>query len=185
LWAAVQQPGRRGPAVLVVDSRGKSADARTGGYLEQWVRSGRIVLAVDLQGYGETADLKAKRQYANAEFRTSMVAMHLGRTLLGGRIEDLLAARQALLVDPRVDPTQVEVVGVGRAGLVVLHAAALEPGFARVTLRGSLSSWARDVVAKPQEPELVGQVVPSVLKHYDLSELKSMLGQEPVVEPAP
>lgn len=185
LWAATRQPVQRGPAVLVADARGKSADGAPGGRIEQWVRAGRLVLVVDLRGYGETADLKAKRQYANDEFRTAMVAMHLGRPLLGGRVDDLLAARQVLADDARVDPAQMEVVGVGRAGSAVLHAAALEPAFARVTLRGALGSWHHDVVARPQEPELISQVVPGVLKHYDLPDLEGMLGQPPVVEPAP
>jgi hypothetical protein len=186
LWLPAEAPmDARMPGVLIADSRGKAAEAEPGGRLEQWVREGRIVLAVDLRGYGETADLKAKHQYANSEFRTSMVAMHLGRPLLAGRVDDIFAARQVLLDDPRIDPKKIELVGVVHAGPAVLHAAALEPTFAGVTLRGSLRSWTDDVVAQPRGPELLGQVVPGVLKHYDLPDLQPVFDRPVAIEPAP
>jgi hypothetical protein len=185
LLAPAPAAGKRGPALLIADGRGKSAEASPAGRWEQRVRGGGIVLAVDLRGFGETADVKAKRQYANDEFRTGMVAMHLGQPLLAGRVEDFLAARKVLVDDPRVDPARIEAVGVGRAGSAVLHAAALEPTFANVTLRGALGSWQGDVVGRPREAELLGQVVPGVLRHYDLPELVSLLAHEPVIEPDP
>jgi cephalosporin-C deacetylase-like acetyl esterase len=172
------------PAVVYAHSGGKSADLHPGGPIEKLVAGGHIVLAVDLRGYGETADLAVGGKYLNAEFRTAMVAMHIGRPLLGQRVEDLLTVLRVLRGDPRIDPKAIHLTGIDRAGPVALHAAALEPGFATVTLRGSIRSWTDDVVARPLDAELIGHVVPGVLEHYDLPDLAAMLGSRLTVEAA-
>ncbi len=107
---------RKLPAMLVADSRGKDAELAAGGPIEQLVNSGQVVISVDLRGYGETADTKEGAKYHNNEFRTAMVAMHVGRPLMGQRVEDLLTAFGVLAEHPRVDSRQIRLVGVGRAG---------------------------------------------------------------------
>ena len=63
-----------------------------------------------------------------------------------------------------------------RAGPVALHAAAIEPGFATVEVVDSLADWTKDLVARPLAANLLGQVVPGALAHYDLTELVELLG---------
>jgi len=167
--------GKRVPGVLVVDGSGKSSAAAQA-VCERRAKEGVIVLAVDLRGYGETADLPDKRQYLNDEFRTAMLAMHVGRPLLGQRVSDLLAARRVLAADTRVDAHRIELLGRGRAATAALHAAALEGGFSGVALDDALGSWTESVVAQPLKPGLMGEVVPGVLAHYDLADLRDMLG---------
>jgi hypothetical protein len=58
----------------------------------------------------------------------------------------------------------------------VLHAAALHPGFAAVTLRNTLRSWVDDLVASPLAPDLIGNAVPSILQYYDLPDLAEVVG---------
>ncbi len=176
--------GERLPAVLYVDGRGKATDAQPGGAVEQLVRDGQVVLSVDLRGYGETTD-RDKDRYLNDEFRTAMLAFHIGRPLVGQRVEDLLAALAVLSAHRLVDPESVRLVGVGRAGPVALHAAVIEPRLRSVTLRQSIRSWADDLVGRPLVPNHLGLVVPGALAHYDLPELASMLGDRLTVEPAP
>ena len=172
------------PAVIYADGRGKAADLQPGGPIEKLVADGRIVLAIDLRGYGETADKEKGGRYYNDGFRTAMVAMHVGRPLLGQRVEDLLAALRAISEHEAVDTEAIHLVGIGRAGPVALHAAAIEPRFASVTLRSSIGSWTDDVVARPLDPQLMGHVVPGVLKHYDLPDLAEMLAGRLTVERA-
>lgn len=171
------------PAVIYVDGRGKSAGLGPGGPIEKLIAAGHVVLSVDLRGYGETADAKQGGKYHNQEFRTAMVAMHVGRPLMGQRVDDVLAALDAMANHPRVDPAAIRLVGVGRTGPVALHAAALEPRFVGLTLRDSIDSWTDDVVARPLAPQMLSQVVPGVLAHYDLPDLAAMLAGRFSVEP--
>jgi len=175
---------RKLPAVVYADGRGKAADLQPGGPVEKLVADGHIVLSVDLRGYGETADKDQGGKYHNDEFRTAMVAMHIGRPLLGQRVEDLLAALRVISGHEAVDVEAIHLVGVGRAGPVALHAAAIEPRFASVALRSSIGSWTDDVVARPLEPQRMGHVVPGALMHYDLPDLAAMLGRRLTVEAA-
>ncbi len=167
----------KSPAVIYADSAGKSAALQAGGPIEAQLEKNRIVLAVDLRGYGETADIEGGGKYYNDEFRNAMLAMQVGRPLMGQRVEDLLVALEFLAKHDSVDRDQIHLLGVGRVGPVALHAAAIEPRFKSVTLRNSIGSWTEDVVAQPRAPQLLELAVPGVLEHYDLPDLATMLGE--------
>ena len=168
------------PVVIYADSNGKHAGlAPTPGGptpIEVILNQGNAVLSIDLSGYGETADYKKGGQYLNDEFRTAMLAMHVGQPLVGRRVADLLVTVDMLADEETIDSKSIHLVGVDRAALAVLHAAAIDSRFTTVELRGGLESWASDVVARPLTPNLLGQVVPGALEHYDLPQLRAMLG---------
>ncbi len=165
------------PALLYADSRGKAAAAAPGGELETLVRSGRIVMAVDLRGYGETRDRGAYEKNMNDEERTAMIAMHLGRPLLGERVEDIVTCLDYLESRSDVDPSEIELIAIGRVGPVGLHAAYLDDRIKRVVLRDAIRSWIADVVAQPLQPHLLAHVVPGALRQYDLTDLEKALGE--------
>ena len=173
------------PATLYVDGRGKHSDAREQGPLAKLTKQGRIVLSVDLRGFGETAprqSAKLTSEMLNDQYINGMLAMYIGRPLLGQRVEDLLTALNVLRARGDVNGDAVDLVGVGRAGPIALHAAALEPRFSAVTVRDSIGSWINGVVAKPLEPNLIDHVVPSALMRYDLPDLKRALADKLNVE---
>jgi len=164
------------PATLYVDGRGKAADAGPDGPMAALARQGRVVMAIDVRGTGETTDawqLRARKRpvYPGDEYRSAMISMHIGRSLLGQRVEDVLAALDVLAARADVDPRRIGLVGVGRAGPVALHAAALDGRVAEVELRRSIASWIDDVVAKPLGENLIAHVVPAALETYDLPDL--------------
>lgn len=170
------------PATLYVDGRGKAVDAGSGGPIEKLVRQQCIVLSIDVRGYGETADdpKKSPGKYFNVEFRTAALAIHIGRTLIGQRVEDVATALDVLAARDDVDARQVELVGIDRAGPVVLHAAAIDSRFASVVVCSEIRSWIDDVVAKPLEPNLFGHIVPDALVKYDLPDLEKAIAPRPV-----
>jgi len=164
------------PATLYVDGRGKAADAGPDGPMAALARQGRVVMAIDVRGTGETTDawqLRARKRpvYPGDEYRSAMISMHIGRSLLGQRVEDVLAALDVLAARADVAPRRIGLVGVGRAGPVALHAAALDGRVAEVELRRSIASWIDDVVAKPLGENLIAHVVPAALETYDLPDL--------------
>ena len=166
-------------AVLYIDGQGKQAAAGSDeedSKIERLVASGKAVLAVDLRGYGETRDTGSYHKDINDEERTSMLAMYLGKPLLGQRVVDVMSCLDFLNQRSDVDATDVTLIAVGRAGPVGLHAAYLDPRIGKLVLKDSIRSWIDDVVAKPLAPHLLAQVVPGALKYYDLTDIEAALG---------
>lgn len=160
------------PVTLIVDAAGKSATIKRALRL---ATSGRVVLTVDLRGYGETRDTGSNAKYFNHEQYTGYLAMHVGRPLLGQRVEDLLAAVDALASDARVDGENIELLAVRSAGPVAMHAAVLDRRISSLRMEQSIRSWIDDVVARPLERDLMGHVVPGALCWYDLPDLVGLL----------
>ena len=166
------------PAVLYVDGRGKQHGAGPGGPIETLVRGGRVVLAIDIRGSGETAPAKPRQIHRN-EYKLSYLAIHLGRPLPGQRTEDILAALQVLQSREDIDPERIRLVGIERGGPVVLHAAALEERFSEVVVEEAIGSW-MDVVATPLAEQQLEQIVPHALQRYDLPDLVQAIAPRPV-----
>ena len=68
----------------------------------------------------------------------------------------------------------VELIAVGSAGPIALHAAALDKRITKLTLEKSLISW-QNVVETPISVNQLTNVVPGALKVYDLPDLAAML----------
>jgi len=177
-----QRLAEEAPAVLYVDGRGKQTDAAPGGEIEQLVTSGQVVLSIDVRGFGETIDEPRRAIYDKGDHRLAMWSMHIGKPLLGQRVEDVLTAASYLRSLPKVDSDAVHAVGIGQAGPVVLHSAVLDGEFASVTLRDSIQSWIEDVVARPRDLGAISHVVPSALRKYDLPQLAALLENKLTVE---
>jgi cephalosporin-C deacetylase-like acetyl esterase len=167
------------PLVLYVHGGGKAADAGLGGPIERLVKAGQQVLALDLRGQGETAPGNPRPDrpgFFGADTKETFLGLHLNRPLLGQRVYDLLAVTAAVAGDA---PQGIEVIGVGSAGPVVLHAAALEPRLGRATLERSVVSW-EAVVRTPIGSNQLTNVVPGALAAYDLPELAAALAPRPL-----
>ncbi len=191
-WILQQEPGLvvpalafvpaqpSGPACLYVHGEGKQADVAPGGAIEALVRQGRLVLAVDLPGMGEVECQHAREWYRKLfgpNGREFFVSYMLGRSLVGMNAESILVCRRFLDEFPGRPAQAVHLIGVGRAGIAALHAAALErEQFSALTLRRTLASWA-DVVATASDaigPQLTN-TVHGALQVYDLPDLVGSL----------
>jgi len=183
LLARASQPVGKPQVVLYVDDRGKAVDAGPGGPVEKLVMTGRVVLSIDVRGFGETADSPSKIVYAPGDHRTAMWSMHLGKPLLGQRVEDVLGALSCL---PRLtevnEAAKIDLIGVGATGPVVLHAACFNSRIGLVTIRKSIGSWLEDVVARPRDLHAISHAVPSALATYDLPDLAALLGERLTIE---
>jgi dienelactone hydrolase len=164
---------RAGPPVVLAHDQGKAAAVVAA---ERLAKAGRAVYAVDLRGFGETAPGVApagKVPAFGVEFKESFLGLHLNRPLLGQRVYDLLAVVRAV-------GREVEVVGVGAAGPVALHAAALDDRVKFVTVEGSIPSWEL-VVRTPVTQNQLSGVVPGALAVYDLPDIVAAIGPRKVM----
>ncbi len=167
-------------AYLYLHDDGKLGDSQTDGPIEDLISEGYAVVTVDLSGQGETGT--GKRDALLTDWKTYNLAYLLGKPLLGIRVEDALAAADfvAFYQKPRTKPRKVHLVGVGQAGLIALHAAALNPDlFESVTLRNTPRDWATVVRQTPPAGQL-DSAVHGVLTTYDLPDLVEMAGKDKV-----
>ncbi len=171
---SVEAKSLRRPAVVWVSSEGKEADVAIDGPIAKLLSEGKLVLSLDVRGWGETSSVvdaaKNRDAWFGGDFPSSMLAIHLNRPLVGQRAEDVIAAVKWLATRDDVDPEAIEVVGVRHAGPVVLHAAAFEPRIKAVTTIRSIRSWI-DVVEEPAGKNQLQNVVPFALQTYDLPDL--------------
>ena len=91
-------PEKAGSAVLYLNEQGKSADADANGPIEELVKSGKIVMAVDVRGIGETYQTNAaySKDYFGNEGNEIFVAYLLGRSFVAMRTEDILVCARWL-----------------------------------------------------------------------------------------
>jgi len=165
------------PAVLYVHEQGKVADAAPGGPIERLVLEGRPVLAVDLRGTGQTKP-------AGSEWKDAFTAYLLGRSYVGLQAEDVLQAARCLKerAGAGSQPTGVELVAVGAAGIPALHAAAIEADlFGSVKLVRTLASWSGVIYSRLTQVQ-GSQIVHSALTTYDLPDLAATLGGKLTIE---
>ncbi len=173
----------RPPAVLYVHGSGKAADAAPGGDVEALVRSGRVVLALDPRGIGESRPTSAAGGYDPA-WQMLQRALLVDRTVVGMQVEDLLAAWSFLESRDDVDPAGIAVVGKGHGGLLALVLAALQPKVQKVAVEGTVLSYLEIARARYHEG-LTAAFVPGVLGDFDLSDLGAALAPRPlwIVDP--
>lgn len=174
-------------SVLYVHGDGKKADAAPGGPIEKLVREGKLVLAVDLRGLGETEG-KGARDWSRGLFGPNgqefFIAYLLGKSLVGQRTEDILASARFLATyESSEKPRPLHLVGSGVAGIPALHAMALERHlFASLALRQTLNSWT-SVLHTPLPKNQLTSLVHGALRYYDLPDLeRSLVGAHVVVE---
>ncbi|MBI2807361.1 MAG: acetylxylan esterase [Planctomycetes bacterium] len=166
----------RGPVVLYFPGAGLPTDGKLPAWLkDKYEKNHQEIWMFDLRGLGETAPGVAKTPgYFGVDQREAWLSLHLARPLLGQRVLDVLALMNAIAGD------NVEIIGVGTTGPVVLHAAALNGRIREVTLEKSLRSW-MSVVEQPISFNQLTNVAPGVLKAYDLPDLERSLSPRKVI----
>ena len=136
LLAFVPAGDRPHPAAIWLNPDGKDVDAAPGGAIEQWVRRGRLVLAPDVLGVGESRNTVVDYPYA-AHYE----AILLGRSLPGINAGDIV--RVLNYAQQRDDVDTRNIIALARETLcpALLHAAAFESGLTGIILDKPLLSY--------------------------------------------
>jgi hypothetical protein len=108
-------------------------------------------------------------------------ALLVGKTFVGMRTEDMLAAVQWLADNKEVNGKEIDAYAEGPSGVVLLHAAALDPRIRRITLAHSLSTF-QSVVDVDVHRNIPESVIPNVLQHYDLDDLRIAIAPREITE---
>ena len=167
-------------AILYADGRGKAAIASK---LEQWMKDGTVVLAIDARGFGET---QSKSEAATEDTRvwfgdasSTSAAFLLGKTLVGLRALDIIKGFELLSGRTDLSIKAIRVVGVGGASIPALFATALDDRIQSVELDGMLMSY-QSVIETPIHRHVYEQVIPGVVRKFDLPDLVAALSPRSV-----
>jgi len=165
--------------VVVADVRSKEIMAAPGGDLEQLVKAGHLVLAIQLRGLAESPQAQRAASILG-DSQLAMRAMVVGKNIVGMRAEDIIHAVDFLAAQPDVDKRRIAAMGYGLAGPPVLHAAVIDERIRRIVLQDSLASY-RTAVDRPIHRGLYDVAIPGVLRKYDVADLLTALKPREVV----
>jgi hypothetical protein len=146
--------------------------------LEQWMKEGTVVMAIDVRGLGETRARREAARYTDDWFgdaSNTFAAMLLGRTLVGMRAFDISKAIDVLNARPDLQVTSVRAIGVERASVATLLAAAFDQRIRSVELERMLQSY-RSVVESRLHRGVFEDIIPGALREFDLPDLVAALG---------
>jgi len=127
--------GKDRAALVYLHPQGKAAQAGPGGEIEELVRRGYVVAAVDPLGVGEMKNTVTR---AIADDYTGVM---IGRSTVGIQAGDISRVVHYLRDLECVDPARIGAVGIGGLCIPLIHAASLGPSIEGLVLDGSLSSY--------------------------------------------
>ncbi len=130
----------------------------------------------DLRGTGETMD-KAEMndpKYFSQDYRNAMLALHMGKPLVGQRVEDITTLLDFIVGNKQLSSAEIEVNTKGNVGIAALHAAFFKPQINKLHLYQCLESY-QQVLKQPLAKDRYGLVVNNILEHYDIPDMVSWI----------
>lgn len=136
---------------------------------------GTIHVYADLRGFGETSDIFEYNlsKYWNTQYRSTVTALHAGKPLIGQRVQDLRTLLNFCSGDAKLKNRKIVVKADGMNAVVVMHAAVLDERLAGATLTRTLKTW-RNYIQQPVQHDMMPNVIPGVLRCYDIPDLLSL-----------
>ena len=126
---------KKHPAIIYLHPNGKNTDAQTGGHIEQLVKKGYVVIAVDPIGVGET------KQTAGRSLIDGYIGVLTARSVVGIQAGDITRAVNFLKSLDYVDSGNIGAIGMNGLCLPLIHAASFDTSIKRIVLVGSLVSF--------------------------------------------
>ena len=167
-----------GKVVLYLNESGKDGLLSDETTLNNFINQGDILVAADLRGYGETTDPSSLNdtKYWNREYRNAMISLHTGKTIAGQRVIDIFSLTDFLTSDSKFTGHSIKLVVNGTYGPVAIHAAYLDGRISQIEISRSIKSY-REFLQNPMQRDVYTNVIPGVLKYYDLKDLSEKAGK--------
>ena len=160
------------PFVIYAGEWGKNQGIQSG-LVEEMVKAGYGVLAIDVRGIGETA---------TTDFEAATNLLMMDRPLFGQRVWDVMRAVDFIwercYIAPQIDKGKLVVAGSGVGGLWALYAAALDQRVAAVALEDAPYSYTCLLDHGARFP--ASAYLFNVLKQFDLPHVIASCAPRPV-----
>ena len=173
-----EKVGVKAKVVLYLNENGKDAVLNDEATVLNFVNQGDILVVADLRGYGETEDPSSLNdtKYWNREYRNTMTSLHFGKTIVGQRVTDILSLVDFISSDSRFAGHSIQLKANGTYGPVAIHAAFLDKRIDQTEISGSIKSYL-EFLQNPMQRDVYTNVIPGVLKYYDLKDLVQKAGK--------
>lgn len=173
----------RSPKKIMVwlSDAGKSKLADSLNFVQAYLNEGYVLVFADLCGTGETEDKPTlnEAKYYNKEYRNAMLALHIGKSLVAQRVEDIQTLIQFISGNEKLKKLPIEVAASGLVAVPALHAALLAKQIKKLTIYHSIKSY-KEILENPTEKNWYSYVIPNILKYYDLADLVKLIGEKEV-----
>lgn len=165
--------------VLWLDHEGKRQALESGALGELEPQVGVVI--ADVRGVGETTDPARfnPEKYYNSEYRNDQLSLHIGRPVVGQRVNDIVTLLDFVDGDERLTAGNVEVRASGLVASPALHAAVLDERIDALRLSDTVRSYT-DILKHPEGKGWYAYVVPGALQYYDLPDLVRFIGADRV-----
>jgi cephalosporin-C deacetylase-like acetyl esterase len=191
-WIYVPEHRTSRGATLIADDRGIEAECLELGLYETLARKGRLTVAVDVRGMGQTAPphkqeafgAESYRQVFGVETALSYMSWQLDDCLFGMRVLDIVRSVDYVLNRGDVDASDVRVCGKGAGALWALFAGALDKRISGVVAEGGLVSYGT-LTETDRYTHETGIFVRGVLQHFDLPQVAAAIAPRPLTLVAP
>ena len=176
-----QETGIR-KVVVWFDEKGKSVVADSTDLIKKYLNNRDAVILADMRGMGEAEDPKEYNasKYFDHEYRNVMISLHIGRPLLGQRVEDVMTVMDFIRTQDPLKDKAVEIHATGIAAPAVLHAAVFDHQISKLYLSHTITSY-HYILEHPMMMDAYSYVLPNVLRYYDLPDLVSLIGKSRVL----
>ena len=171
-------PGKIKKVIVWFNEAGKNKIADSASLINDYLQQQAAVVLADLRGMGETEDRAELNdpKYYNREYRNAMLALHIGRPLIGQRLIDVQTTLEFIEENEQLRNLQVEVNASGIAALPAIYAALLNDKIGHLNLYGLIRSF-RNILENPAGKNWYSYVIPAVVKYYDLPDILQILGK--------
>jgi cephalosporin-C deacetylase-like acetyl esterase len=142
--------------------------------IEQLAQAGNLVLALTPRPSPPGTEA-TKSPVLGDYYITELRAELTGKTIMGMRIDDTIRMVNYLCGRPDVDPSRITAYASYHLGLVLLHTAVLDNRLSHITVDHALSSY-RDLLESPLPLHAPEDILPGVLREYDIPDLVRVLG---------
>jgi dienelactone hydrolase len=167
----------KGKVVIYLNEAGKDQILNDENTVGAFVNSGDVLVLADLRGKGETTDPASLNdtKYWNSEYRNAMTSLHIGTSIVGQRVIDLLSLVDFVSGERKLDKLAIKVVANGIYGPVTVHAAYLDRRIKSAEITRSIKSYG-DLLSNPMQYDVFSNVLYGVLTCYDLKDLIRVTG---------
>jgi hypothetical protein len=159
-------------AVICIMEEGKSSLAVNDSLIESYMKRGDLLILADLRGMGETMESEDANEWKfyNREYHNAMISLHLGKSIVGQRVTDLLTLIGFMEQKDSMSGMPIHLIASGAAGPVAIYAALFRPRVKSVQVMNSILTYF-DILDFPMETDWYSYVIPNVLSYFDLPDL--------------